>query len=161
MRTSGLRLTVGGALLAACIGLAGCGGPGSTRPAASATASAGQNQLLTYARCLRAHGIQVPDPNPAHPGQLDIPKSALDNAPALDAAEQACRQDGGKLITGVNGSQAGNAREVQLAECLRRHGVAVADPQPGQGLTLPPGTSTQSAASAIAACTRGGSGSSG
>jgi hypothetical protein len=161
MRTSRLGLTAGGTLLAACLGLAGCGGSGSTQSTASATASTGQSQLLAYARCLRAHGIQVPDPDPANPSQLNMPKSALGNSSALDAAEQACRQYGGKLISGVNGSQRGNAREVQLAECLRQHGIPVADPQPGQSLTLPPGTSTQSAASVIAACTRGGSGSNG
>jgi hypothetical protein len=146
----------GGAAIAACLVIAGCGGSGSTQSASSGAQPSSQNQLLTYARCLRAHGIQVPDPNPANPDQLNIPKSALDNATALDNAEQACRQYGGKLITGTSNAQTGNSREVQLAQCLRKHGIAVADPRPGQGLTLPPGTSTQSASSAIAACTHGG-----
>jgi hypothetical protein len=153
-------------LAAVCLGLggsltlAGCGGSGATQSAADTASASSQNQLLSYARCMRAHGIQVPDPDPANPGQLNVPKSALDNQTALNAAEQACRQYGGKLISGSNGTQAGNTRAVQLAQCLRQHHIPVADPRPGQSLTLPPGTSTQSAAAAIAACTRGGSGSS-
>lgn len=148
---------IAGALLATCLGIAGCGGSGSTQAAAGGTQPGSQNQLLTYARCLRTHGIQVPDPNPANPDQLNIPKSALDNPTALNAAEQACRKYGGKLIAGSTDPQGGSSREVRLAQCLRQHGIAVADPRPGQNLTLPPGTSAQSASSAIAACTRGGS----
>lgn len=147
----------GGILLAICLAIAGCGGSGGTQPAAGGTPSSSQNQLLSYARCLRAHGIQVPDPDPANPTQLNIPKSALSDAAALDSAEQACRKYGGKLISGSGGTQGASSREVQLAQCLRKHGIAVADPQPGQSLTLPPGTSTQSASAAIAACSKSGS----
>ena len=147
----------GGVLLLSCIGLCGCGGSGGAAapPTASSATAGAQSQLLAFARCLRAHGIQVPDPDPANPNQLDIPKSAADNPSALTAAEAACRQYGGKTISS-GASQAGNRREVQLAQCLRKHGIPVADPQPGQSLTLPPGTTTRSAAGAIEACTNAG-----
>jgi hypothetical protein len=151
----------GGVLLAVGLGLTGCGGSGSQQPAASSTPASAQSQLLAYARCLRSHGIQVPDPDPANPNQLNIPKSAIADVSKLDAAEQSCRKYGGKLITGLNSTGSGNSREVQLAKCLRQHGIPVADPQPGQSLTLPPGTTTQSAAKAIEECTRMGSGSGG
>jgi hypothetical protein len=152
---------LGSVLLLGCLGLCGCGASGSAQSAASSSTASAQSQLLAYARCLRAHGIQVPDPNPANPDQLNIPKSVQDNTSALTAAEAACRRYGGKQISGLNSGQAGNSREVKLAQCLRRHGIPVADPQPGQGLTLPPGTTTQSAAGAIEACTRSGTGSGG
>jgi hypothetical protein len=151
----------GGALLAAGLALTGCGGSGSPQSAASSSSPSAQSQLLSYARCLRSHGIQVPDPDPANPDQLNIPKSAMSDVSKLDAAEQSCRKYGGKLITGINSTGSGNSREVQLARCLRQHGIPVADPQPGQNLTLPPGTTTQSAAKAIQECTGAGSGSGG
>jgi hypothetical protein len=151
----------GSVLLLGCLGLCGCGASGSAQPAASSSTASAQSQLLAYARCLRAHGVQVPDPNPADPDQLNVPKSALDNTSALTTAEAACRKYSGKVISGLNSGQVGNSREVQLAQCMRRHGIPVADPQPGQSLTLPPGTTTQIAAGAIEACTRSGTGSGG
>lgn len=43
--------------------------------------------LLGFARCMREHGIDVPDPTPDEP--LQIPKSAF-NSPAWPPAKEAC-----------------------------------------------------------------------
>lgn len=43
--------------------------------------------LLGFARCMREHGIDIPDPTPDEP--LSIPKNAF-NSPAWQPAKQAC-----------------------------------------------------------------------
>jgi hypothetical protein len=148
MRTTRTLTLTGGLFLAASLALTACGSSGHS--AASGTPNT-QDQLLSYAQCLRSHGIQVPDPDPGNPGQLQIPKSAMTDPTKLAAAEQSCRKYGGKFVSGGN-SAASSDRAVKLAECLRKRGIPVADPAPGQNITLPHGYSVQKAATAILAC---------
>ena len=94
---------------------------------------AAQEQLLRFAQCMRENGVDVADPRP---GQPLIIKGDRNDTAKIRAAQEACKefappQEGG-------GPQAGDDldRQAKLAECLRRHGVDVADPQPGQPLRV-------------------------
>ena len=65
--------------------------PNGGRPT-SAQVAQYRSQMLTYARCIRSHG--VPDmPDPDSRGHLDIgPGTGVDvNSPAFQAAYQACK----------------------------------------------------------------------
>ena len=150
------RIPLAALFVAIGLVMTGCGGSG-TANSSSATPSANtQDQLVAYARCMRTHGIQVEDPDPAHPGQLHAPKAVLADRTKLDAAEQACRQYGGKLQVDQDNADASD-RAVRFARCLRRHGIQVADPQSGQNITLPRGVPSQQAQQAIQDCRRAGS----
>ncbi|MCW2898909.1 MAG: hypothetical protein JWO67_1174 [Streptosporangiaceae bacterium] len=129
-------------------GLAGCGG--GSKPAATKTSPLNvADQALAYARCLRAHGLDVPDPDPNNPG-ISLPKSSA-GGQSVQAALQACRdQAPPKLFTGNDaGAQ---DHDLAVARCLRAHGVNVPDPQPGQPLNITGSLNDEKVKQAIAAC---------
>jgi hypothetical protein len=64
-----------------------------------------QQQMLAHARCMRQHGINMPDPKPD--GRVDMPGIDPDD-PTFKAAEQACQQyepkgGGGRVDSGPQG----------------------------------------------------------
>jgi hypothetical protein len=90
--------------LALTLALAACGGGGKSNGVASlsgsdkptATTSANTSKdfkqaALAFARCMRQHGIDVPDPSPN--GGVLIPNTANPNDPKFKAAQQACQQN--------------------------------------------------------------------
>jgi hypothetical protein len=129
-------------LLAVCVAVTGCGGGPSTPHVASgatttATTSPSDhstthaNGLLTYASCMRSHGVpNFPDPS----GDGGIPKQAVissmqqvSNSQA-NAAQNACRS-----ALPAGGSLSGQAYHpvtthdqrdyLKAAACMRSHGV--------------------------------------
>jgi hypothetical protein len=104
--------------------VAGCGG------AHTATGQGSVNQRATVvlrelAQCVRAHGIpSFPDP---HVGSDGVPRFP-DNAPRVPAeAQQACRSIAARIpadytsTTAVSSSD--RAKLLQLARCIRAHGI--------------------------------------
>jgi hypothetical protein len=87
--------------------------------------------MRAFARCMREHGVDMPDPQESSGGgfQLSVPGAELDKA-TIDAAEKECR----KLLP--NGGQLGkpDAKQMEemrkMAKCLRDHGVDAPDPDP-------------------------------
>jgi hypothetical protein len=135
--------------LGMCLGAAGCGGRASNtgiasaagaRTKASATPSPTpsgnmQDQLLRYAACMRAHGVNMPDPQ-VNGGRfaMQIPKGA--SQAKIDAAQSACKQylpNGGAP---PSMSPADVERQRKYAACMRQHGVDMADPDPNGGLRI-------------------------
>jgi hypothetical protein len=124
--------------------LAACGSSSSTTStsAAGATTSASRQQArLALAQCLRAHGLNVPDPGAGGAtggGGGGIFRSLQNVAPArLQAARQACASQFSAAFPRLNVSPAQQAQLrsqlVKFAECMRSHGVDVPDPQVGGG----------------------------
>jgi hypothetical protein len=108
----------------------GCGTRG-TRGMPGATADE-HDQVVKYARCLREHGVNAPDP-PAGENTIRIQGAS----PAQEeAARQACKQSAPKAAGGAQSAEESD-QLLKIARCMRAHGVSVADPQPGQGLNLP------------------------
>jgi len=58
-----------------------------------------QQDFLTYARCMRSHGVpKFPDPKPGEGGISIGPKTGVDpNTPQFKAAQEACR----KVVPGI------------------------------------------------------------
>jgi hypothetical protein len=108
-----------GAVLALALAVAACGGGGkangvaslggANKPTATTSASGGNDRqmALAFARCMRQHGIDMPDPSPN--GGIEVkggPGTANPDSPKFKAAEQACQQyePKGKKSTQSNGS---------------------------------------------------------
>lgn len=137
------RLPLFAASAAAAL-LAGCGGS-STTPGRSAEAAAARSDrgMVEFARCMRAHGINVPDPfhRPGHEGlSVDLPEQG----PATSDAYGAC---GHFLEPTIELKQRAAEQRItpamrlgliRYAECMRGHAIAMLDPgQMGQ-LSLGP-----------------------
>lgn len=77
--------------------------------------------LLTYARCMRAHGVpNFPDPRAA--GGLVVPNDINTDSPAFKRAQQAC----GHLTRSPSTAASSASRKRQflaLAKCMRAHDV--------------------------------------
>jgi hypothetical protein len=127
-------------LAALLLAVTGCGGrddgrtaAAGTPAAASATPTQASDQLLAMARCLREHGVSVPDPRP---GQqvLAIPKGDKDT---ITAAGRECAKYEPKVQTIVR-DPAHHDLDLKIAKCLRGLGVDAPDPPAGQPLVVHP-----------------------
>jgi hypothetical protein len=154
-----LALLVAGSTAAAC---------GSANPPPS-SATGSTNVALVAARCMRAHG--VPNfPDPGRKGGMTVlfsPGSATPtiggvtfSGPAFQAAAKICKPLGNP---GPGPPPIGEQQRRALlafANCMRRHGIAYADPSfPAGGGVFGGGTSGQDRNSpatkqAVAACNR-------
>lgn len=123
------------AVIACALVLAGCGGQAHDNHVASlqsASSSAGstpspssdEDKQVAFARCMRQHGVNVPDPGSANGGKVHISGSDGSTKRALDA----CRHllPSGSKLNPTSPQQMDIM--VQLARCLRRHGINVPDP---------------------------------
>lgn len=151
-----LRVTgVGLALAAVALIFAACGGTsspgvaslGSTTSTTIAGGVAGSGrsgptraQLLTYAECMRAHGLSdFPDPVPSPLGGFGFhyhitPGSDLDpNTPKHQSAEKACQKDVPSSIANLTpATMAANA--LKWSKCMRTHGEPNFPEPNGQGM---------------------------
>jgi hypothetical protein len=99
----------------------------TTSPGGSGKAK--KQRALAFARCMRQHRINLPDPNP------DIDWGQEGQAPGWDAAWQACRQ----LLSPSDLPQSSppSAQELgqlrAFAVCMRTHGIDMSDPDPKTG----------------------------
>jgi hypothetical protein len=122
------------AVLLAAGAATGCGGSGASS-AASKQAKAEQ-AALDFARCMRQHGVEVPDPKPGG-GHFAIRISVKGgNGPAkLKTAQAACQH----FLKGAMAPPSAADRQKMLeaglkyAACMRKNGVDVPDPSPGEG----------------------------
>jgi hypothetical protein len=135
------------------IGLSACGSSGSSAAASSGgsggtstSASSRYAARVKAAECLRAHGVNVPDPsaNGGPPGGAGGGGAAgggaaggggyrqLLSTPAGKAASKACASVIGKGFAFGNISPAQRAQfqqeAVKFAECMRAHNVDIPDP---------------------------------
>jgi hypothetical protein len=136
-----------GAVLAVALAVAACGGGGKangvaslagatqTTSASNANSGKGSTQdkrqaALNFARCMRQHGINMPDPQITAEGiGQQLPSKAEEHSPKFQAAEQACRQylPGGGRSTPPSAQE--RQRALAFARCMRQHGINMPDPQ--------------------------------
>jgi hypothetical protein len=115
--------------LAAVLG--GCGAGKGNASASSSPDPA--DQAVKFAQCMRQHGVNVEDPKPGEPGVRIRGQKGDDSK--IQAASQACRKYSPMRNIDPNDPKARD-NMLKMAQCLRRHGVNIADPQPGQGLHI-------------------------
>src|SRR3954470_23321140 len=122
-------------LAVASIALGACGGGGG-----DATAGTGDRRAefreaaLKFARCMRAHGVDMPDPRPGEGGNITMggPGMAPEDKNKMDAAQQACQ----KILESVRPPELSAEQEqrfkdqaLAFARCMREHGIDMPDPQ--------------------------------
>jgi hypothetical protein len=130
-------------VLALALGLSACGSSSSANGGSTSGSSSSGAQFqarLDLAKCMRQHGINVPDPSagggPAGGGGFF---RVLRNYPQaqVQAAQQACSQYTRKAFGQDNVSPAQREQRrqqlVKFATCMRSHGINIPDPVAGQG----------------------------
>jgi hypothetical protein len=95
-----------------------------------------EEALLKYARCMREHGVDVPDPSN---GRFEL-KARRSEARKVAAAQEACRDILKDAAPQLSEEKQAEVREAALkfAKCMRDHGVDMPDPkfQAGGGVLM-------------------------
>ena len=114
-------------------------GPGA--PAAQPlTQQQGDQNIVSFTRCMRSHGVQMSDPvhRPGHAGlSIDMPS----RGPATNAAYGACTHF---IQANIQAKEAGAAASAaphlaaltRYAQCMRSHDINMLDPTPLGELNL-------------------------
>jgi hypothetical protein len=123
------------AALAATASLAACG---SDTPTSSDTREKNRQALLDYARCMRQHGIDMPDPKFDSGGGVTMTQGGPGTAPVskrkMDAAQQACAKYQKQVkAPPLSAEEQAEFRKAALANarCMRDHGIDFPDPEFG------------------------------
>ena len=156
----GRRMLLLPAALALCVLATACGGSSGADAGSDGVASAGrgsnarstgdgkkkpdpQQAGLDFARCMREHGVDVPDPKSGEGGMVMIGPGPADGAATLGAeppagfgeANKACRhfledlvRDGGATMDPKE-----QDRALKFAACMRNNGVNMPDPDFSKG----------------------------
>jgi hypothetical protein len=110
-------------LTTSALGLAACGGDDPS--ADSPTASQLRDAQLQFARCMREHGIDMPDPQPGQRGlRMSVPKGTSPDK--VDAAQKACQTYMDKVKPPeMSDAEKKEFRDAALANarCMREHGI--------------------------------------
>jgi hypothetical protein len=122
-----LHIVLPAALLAAgaVIALAACGG---ASPSTAATKATAQESMLKFARCMREHGVNVPDPTAGQPLRF-----TSTNPPAMEAAQNACKRYRAAQEVSPAEKTARLEGALKFARCMRAHGVQIPDPSTSAG----------------------------
>jgi hypothetical protein len=122
-------------LAAATIAIGACGGGDP-----EATAGTGDQQAkfreaaLKFTRCMREHGVDMPDPKPGEGGRITMggPGTGPEDENKMDAAQKACQ----KILESVRPPELTAEQEqkfkdqaLAFARCMREHGINMPDPQ--------------------------------
>jgi hypothetical protein len=129
-------VVLSGPALAACsspsgpsVATASSGSPGAS-PSASLDRAEANRQ---FARCMREHGVDLPDPGPD--GKLQFDGAVGGDRNKAMAAASACQQylPNGGTLQNLTPEQLDRARA--FAKCMREHGIDMPDPDPDTGLS--------------------------
>ena len=96
--------------------------------------------MLAYTECMREHGIDMPDPQPAGPAASVAPSIALEVDPSseeFEAAQAACEpimEDAfGEMEIDPEREAEMREQMLEFTECMREHGIDMPDPVFGEG----------------------------
>ncbi|WP_433179268.1 hypothetical protein [Actinoallomurus sp. CA-150999] len=145
-----MRRTAVAALILAptlTLGLSACGA-GHKKAGANASAASDVQKMRAYAKCMRANGVNMADPETDGNGGVRIraagPKNGGSdkvemNEKAMKAAQAKCGHlmpNGGKPIKPKPEEL---AKMRAYAKCMRQHGVNMPDPNPDGGIVVKSG----------------------
>lgn len=110
-RSLSLMLVLFGALLV--------GACGSTKPA---THSSSGGPAVAFAKCMRAHGVDIPDPSATN-RRIQLPAGENPFSTSFKTAQASCNKYGPFGGAPSQASAQQKASMVKLSKCMRRHGV--------------------------------------
>ncbi len=123
--------------------LAGCGGSASGDPSGAAAGSRQDKAFegaLKFARCMRAEGLDFPDPKRDSNGMIRMGRSGGQRPDPNDPRQQAAQEECGRHLEEGGGPAPDAAQQakfqdafLEYARCMRREGVNIPDPKPGEG----------------------------
>jgi hypothetical protein len=130
---------VGAALVLGACGGSDGGGSGGAGSASSDPDKAFQG-ALKYAKCMREHGIDMPDPQRVGSGKIKLTQNARPGSQAkMQAAQSACQKylkaGGGQAPSAAEQAKARDAA-LKFARCMREQGVKIRDPEFSKGGVL-------------------------
>jgi hypothetical protein len=104
------------------------------------TSAQSDRDMINFARCMRSHGVQMPDPlhRPGHSGlSIEIPAQTAANRPAFSA----CNHFLAPIIQMKNAHAAAVAAPelhglTEYARCMRAHDIGMLDPTAQGALNL-------------------------
>ena len=114
-------------VLAFSLALSACGiNAGAAKPTPTPDP---QKAMLAFAQCMRAHGVDMPDPGANGNVTIGGAGNPVDEA-TMEAAQNACKS---KLPKGAHQPSAAEQKQFQdqaikYAQCMRQHGIDMPDP---------------------------------
>jgi hypothetical protein len=125
------------AAVAGALAIGACGGGGGGSGGAKSQQDKAFAGALKFAKCMREHGVDVPDPKKGANGGIKITADAgtksagADNA-KMQAAQKACQKylkaGGGRRPSAAEQAKAKDAM-LAYTRCMRSRGVKIADPK--------------------------------
>jgi hypothetical protein len=116
------------------LALSACGADDPAGEPAADREQANRDAMLAYTKCMREHGIDMPDPEPGGRGiRLRAPEGTTPEE--MEAAEGACRKHLDKIeAPELSEEQRKEFQEAALAHarCMREHGIDIPDPTFGE-----------------------------
>jgi hypothetical protein len=127
-------------LSVASLVMASCGGSADDPSASTGSSRAELREAaLDYAKCMREHGVDMPDPQFNGKGmtmQLGGPGQSQPPKATMDAAQEACQKIMERVKPpAMSKEDQAKAREaaLKIAQCMREKGFDFPDPQFGEG----------------------------
>jgi hypothetical protein len=121
-------------LAAASIALGACGGGGAATAGTSDRRAEFREAALKFAKCMRAHGVDMPDPQPGEGGRITMggPGTGPEDQAKMESAQKACQ----KILEKVKPPEMSEEQQqkfkdqaLKFARCMREHGINMPDPQ--------------------------------
>ncbi len=136
----------------ACAGRGGDGAKVASVAGATTTTTGGnggsanssrdpQEAALKFAKCMRQHGVDVPDPKMGANGTVEFGIRGNPDDPKFKDAQKACQEATGGPFGSGGGPVDPKFQEAALkfSRCMREHGISkFPDPQSGGGLLIGP-----------------------
>lgn len=139
-----LKTSATAGIIAAALALGACGGEDGGSGTGSTSSSGGraddrQSAMLEFARCMREHGVDMPDPQVDSQGRARMTMNGAGIPPeTMEAAQEACEDKRPTAPADGPGREEANARGLALAQCMREHGIEnFPDPKDG-GIMITP-----------------------
>ena len=138
------------------LSLAACGGKAN---ASTPTTQDRQAQALQFARCMRDHGVDMPDPSTDGGGVRMQINGHIDKS-KVDAAMKACQQylpraADGRNLENLKNDPAFQQAQLSFARCMRDHGIDMPDPgtnDNGPGIVIKKDQDSAKMQAAMTAC---------
>jgi hypothetical protein len=119
-------------LAAASLALGACGGGDSGTESAGDQQAKFREAALDFAKCMREHGVDMPDPQPGGGGGIQLALRADEaNRATLDRAQKACQKHLDKVPPPeISEEDRAKFREqaLKFARCMREQGIDMPDP---------------------------------